>query len=177
MKRIATICIIGLFLSPVAAAQHSEGWGLGVMFHGGPYWDNYLDNGSGGFAISLKAPALPIHWGVNLDFIGHHFGTGITADYYFIDKIFDTELNLGWYMGVGGTSGFEFWDNNLTRYTLGIRVPAGLSWQFMENTELFDRLELVLSMAPSVGLGFGDGGKRFSGGWFAEVGLRIWLNK
>jgi hypothetical protein len=170
------ICIIGLFLNVVPIfAEHPEGWGLGVMFHGGPYWDNYLDNGSGGFALSFKAPLLPIYWGINFDFLNYHISTGISGDYYLIDKIFVSDINLGWYLGIGGVFGVEFWDIGFTRYTLGIRAPAGLYWHFLRNYKVINNLELILAMTPTIGIGFGDGEIRPSGGWFAEVGLRVWF--
>jgi hypothetical protein len=193
MKKFLAVCIIGLSLGTASVfADHPDGWGLGIMGRGGYGWGGG-GAGLGGFAVSLKAPMLPIYWGLNLEFYNHYFGFGITGDYYLIDALLVPigGGGLGWYLGVGGYFGFGNWSNKWdgnsygwTNLGLGVRVPIGIDFVIpVSNISL----ELFLDIAPSLGLTFyiyngnywdyydGYGGVGLGGGFAAEIGIRIWF--
>jgi hypothetical protein len=162
MKKLAIIGILGLVLGIGGLfADHPDGLGIGIEFNGG----------TGGFgpALSLKIPSLPIFWSVGLSFGGDYFGLGLTGDYYFIDKALVPDINLGWYVGVGGFAYLGFNDDDMW-FGLGARVPIGLSWQFLEKFELF------VEIAPQLGLEILPDPKFPYGNFFTgALGARIWL--
>jgi hypothetical protein len=189
MKKVLLIGILALLVcvSGVFAAEnnHPDGWGIGVGFHGG-----YGGAGLYGAALSLKAPQLPIYWGIQLSLYNHYFGLGITGDYYVFDRPLVRDINLGWYLGVGGFFGFGHYSEkrsiagikyqaSWTSLNVGVRVPVGLSWQPLK------WLEVYTGIAPGLGLGFyvageDDGGSAKSGAYFhwafdVELGVRFWL--
>jgi hypothetical protein len=167
MKKLLAVCIIGLSLGTVGAfAEHPSGWGIGIVGRGG--WSG---RGVGGAALSLKAPSLPIYWAIDLGLSDHYFGLGVSGDYYLIDKALVPDINLDWYLGLGGYASLEFWNsssgNDGVGIGVGVRVPVGLSWEFLKHFELFG------DIVPNVGLhiepldlGFGVNG---------ELGIRFWF--
>jgi hypothetical protein len=199
MKKFLAICIIGLSLGSASVfADHPDGWGIGIMGRGG--W-GYGDGGSpGGVALSLKAPMLPIYWGINLGFGSRYFGFGITGDYYFkegvLAPISGTD-GLGYFIGVGGYLEFGTWsggtyywnedhkwhDWGWTYLGLGVRVPLGLNLVIPVSSI---KLELFLDIAPNLGLKlfFLDETPGWTNdhdtvglgfGFTGEIGIRIWF--
>jgi hypothetical protein len=103
----------------------------------------------------------------------------VTGDYYFIDKPLVPEINLDWYLGLGGYAGMWIWKDNYRpsgaadgspdmSVTLGARLPIGLSWQPL------DFLEVFMDVAPSLGLWVIP--LRFPD-WdvHVDVGVRFWI--
>jgi len=84
MKKILLVFTLAAIISTgTAYADHPENFGIGVVFDIG--WGN---NGLGiGGALALKFPKLPIFWALSLGGGHGHFYTGITGDWYFIDKV------------------------------------------------------------------------------------------
>ena len=198
MRKLSIILVLLLVLSvSTAFADHPAGWGVGILGRGA--W-SYGYDGYGGLALSLKAPMLPVFWGLNLDFGVGHFGIGVTGDFYFIDmKIADFNgPNLGWYLGVGGYFTFSsrtggHFDYNGRRRTaswtslaLGARIPIGLSFQIPISAI---SLEIFAALIPNLGLGFwfwdsmyddywkdhDRGHVGFTGGVGGELGVRVWF--
>ena len=176
MKKAFLAGILALFVcvSGVFSAENNNpgGWGIGAGFHGG-----YGNESLNGAALSLKAPQLPIYWGAQLGFRSHYFSFGLTGDYYVLDRPLVRDINLGWYLGVGGF--FDFGSYSAGGYgwnylDLGARVPIGLSWQPLRWLEVFGEA------APGLGLGlfFGD----FAGdaaelfwAFNVAIGVRFWF--
>jgi hypothetical protein len=163
MKKFAAICIVGFVLGTAGAfADHPDGWGLGVVFGGGV--DGW------GPSLSLKAPQLPIFWAINLGFGKNYFGLGVSGDYYFIDKKFPTDINLNWYLGVGGYATMWGFNDDKFGLALGARVPVGLSWQFLKHGEIF------LEIAPQLGLEVAPDFRFPQSSFFnAALGARFWF--
>ncbi|MDR2068831.1 MAG: hypothetical protein LBP71_03065 [Spirochaetaceae bacterium] len=173
MKKVL-ICVLLLFLTLTVEtfADHPEGMGIGLDFR-------YGVTGGWGPALSLKLPSVPVYWGIGLGIDRNWFGLNVSGDYYFIDKTLAPEINLGWYLGLGGYVGMWIWkdnyhpawarDDNLDMsLTLGARVPVGLSWQPL------DFLEVFVDVAPCLGLWviplrFPDWDINF------DLGVRFWI--
>jgi hypothetical protein len=185
MKKLIAVVLLGLVLCVAGAfADHPNGWGIGIV---GQYGGNWTGGGSlGGAALSLKAPALPVFWGISLTFPNDGFGFGVTGDYYLIDQSLVKEAGLGWFLGIGGYVDFLTYrwrilnkDYSQTGLGLGVRVPIGLSWQPVNVFEFF------FDFAPSLGILFYGGDYydyyaseskiRFGGGWQGDVGIRFWF--
>lgn len=181
---------VALTFSTVFAQEKTdrEGWGVGAIFGGG-----YL-----GFTptLSLKAPMLPIFWGISANINSNYFGIGITGDYYFFDNVI-TELGpgtLGWYLGVGAYLGFanwrgNYWYNNGNRVreswtggSIAGRVPVGLNYMMPLSSV---RLEAFIEVAPSIGVGFRSWSNKYTGNNDGDVwpywniggalGVRVWF--
>jgi hypothetical protein len=188
MKKIAVIFVLAVALSiGNVYADHPKGWGIGIVGGASGAWDGFAFGGSWG--LSLKAPQLPIYWGVGLWVVPNNFSLNVTGDYYFIDKVLIPEANLHWFLGLGGVVNFynysDSWpghDYSWWRLWLGARVPIGLSWQPLKFLEVF------ADVVPSLGLGYysgydgwggytgKSGGIYFPGGGIGfEIGLRFWL--
>ena len=188
MKKGILIFALIFIISVVAFADHPDGWGVGIMGRGGY---GYGHGGLGGFAVSLKAPMLPIYWGINLDFYRNYFGIGIAGDYYLIDNNI-TEFGsstLGWYFGVGGFLGYGSYSPSGASWTslaIGARAPVGLSFQLPLDSLT---LEVFGALVPNLGLGFWfwsskhddywkdeDRGRvGLVGGVGGELGVRLWF--
>ena len=175
MKKIAFVFILAVLISLGAFADHPSGWGVGVVGQGGFAWDGFA--GSGGAALSLKAPQLPIYWGLNLDIRQHGFGIGVTGDSYILDNTLVRNINFGWFLGLGAYAGFYSYGYEPTYWTSirgGVRVPVGIYILPVNFLELF------LDLAPSLGVGFyfGDYPDAFhfpEGGIGADFGIRFWF--
>jgi hypothetical protein len=161
MKKIAAVCVIGLFLSTAAVfAEHPDGLGVGIEFGGA----------TSGFgpALTLKVPQLPIFWAVNLDLGGNSIGLGVSGDYYIFDDTLVGSINLGWYLGVGGVVGLWGFGDKLG-FGVGVRVPVGLSWQFLKSWELFAEVapQIGFQLLPTVSL--------WNSFWRGALGVRYWF--
>ena len=186
MKKFALILLLGFVLATGAFAEsnHPGGWGVGGGFQFGGAWRN--SDIHSGLALFLKAPQLPIYWGINLNIFDwefatdkSYFGLSVTGDYYYFDRPLYAPINLGWYAGGGAYFGFYSGSTKTPKHShttidLGVRIPIGLSWQPL------DFLEVFLDIAPSVGfyMTLNDPGKNkmgLGGGWQGDLGVRFWL--
>jgi hypothetical protein len=190
MKKVVLAVLLGFVLCTAGVfAEHPDGWGIGIMGRGGYGWGAGT---LGGAALSLKAPGVPVFWGINLGLYSNYFGIGVSGDYYFIDSMIAPEIGLGWFFGVGGFFTFGSYNPSQNYYkwtylSFGARLPIGLSWQFFNNRKI--ALELFGDVVPSLGLAlrFWDsqydniqeaaGYNRIGlgGGFDIELGLRIWF--
>ncbi|MDR1420200.1 MAG: hypothetical protein LBI86_07495 [Treponema sp.] len=190
MKKVVLAVLLGLVLCSVCVfAEHPGGWGLGVMGHGGYGWGR---SGMGGVALSLKAPRLPVYWGINLELYSDFFGVGLSGDYYLIDKMLIPKIGLGWYLGLGGFFTFGRYNpsydyNAWTYLSFGGRLPIGLSWQLLKAGSI--GIEIFGEVIPSLGLGLrlwnskyndyhvraSDSHVGVGGGIDFGLGVRIWL--
>jgi hypothetical protein len=145
--------------------------GIGIIGGGGPV------GGIGNVGLSLKVPALPIFWGVYLSMRGgDYFGLGVTGDYYFYDSPLVRNINLYWFLGLGGYVNLLFLkgnddnsnDDDKLWFSAGARVPVGLSWRPVRFLEIFADIvpSLGAQIAPSTGFDFDIN---------FELGLRLWL--
>jgi len=167
---------------------HPDGWGIGIL--GGFGLDGRVN--LGGAALSLKAPALPIFWGINLDFWGGGWAAGVQGDFYFLGSMFDDSETFGWFFGLGafaniarhygGTIHHHTYGSRTrewTRFGAGVRVPIGLTFQPWDFFEVFGNLagrfglnyfdnrhdwdnSRYRSFRPGIGIG-------------GEIGVRFWL--
>lgn len=191
MKKFLAVCIIGLSLGAANVfADHPDGWGIGIFGRGGFGWGSGA--GGGDFGLSLKAPMLPIFWGLSFSIGSSYVGVGVTGDYYIIDKPLLSDIKLHWYLGVGGYIGFQhwsfkgaYWEASWTYIDFGVRLPIGLSWQPL------DFLEVFAAVVPSLGLyidtdgtwkdtsgtehKYHEGGLGLGGGIGFELGIRFWF--
>ena len=162
---LAAVMVVGtadkLFASPV----HPDGWGVGAL------WGGSVDGGlTSNVALSLKAPNLPVFWGIRLGLGGGTTWVGLQGDVYIMGG--EIVPTLGWFLGLGLYGNFFLGDDFALGF--GARVPIGLTWQPIQIFELF------LNLAPQIG-GYmythGDGGFEFPhGGFFGfEIGLRLWF--
>jgi hypothetical protein len=176
---LADLMLFILVFSPIelfAQTHHqTDAWGIGV--HGR---DNFTWNkmeSFGGPGISLKPQKIPVFWDVSLGLKDNHwFNVGVSGDYYFLDKTFVDEINLGWFLGVGAYVGFTSSganENEWSKFGGGIRAPIGLSWIFKENLEVFG------AWIPSLGTDFwkssGAPADKDFGSLTFEAGVRYWF--
>jgi hypothetical protein len=151
MKKMLIVVPV-LFLAVAAGtfAEHPSGTGIGIDFR-------YGVEGGFGPALSLKLKPVPVYWGIGLGISSNWFGLNVTGDYYFIDRTLIPEINLSWFLGLGGYTGMWIWKDDYRlggagsdepgmALTLGARLPVGLSWQPLNYLEVF------LDVAPSLGL-------------------------
>jgi hypothetical protein len=193
MKRFFAVCVFSLTVGMAAFADHPNGWGVGLVGQGN---FNFLDIGAplGGPALSLKAPSLPLYWGIGLRFGGDSFGLGVTGDYYFFEGLFVplTEADgFGYFIGLGGYAGFHSWSWNdgwgnygQTNLFLGARVPFGVNVVIPISSI---KLEVFVDAAFQLGLGFflHDDNAYWNGrdyepirmdtGVITELGVRVWF--
>ena len=180
MKRDFLVIILALvFVTSGTFADHhrKDIWGLGVHGRDDLAWDNFYSFGGPG--LSFKAPRLPLFWDISLGLRKNDWFTiSLSGDYYFIDKTFVEEINLGWFLGIVAYfnvthSGAD--DDSWSRPALGLRIPVGLSWIYNE------KLEVFMNLAHSLGIGFWTGpdspsGVNFPDGSLTfEAGCRYWF--
>jgi len=197
--------VLGLALVAILAvgafAEHPDGWGIGTGFQFGNSWTKWSnpsyyssltgDNDLGlGLTLYLKAPRLPVYWGISLPVFNWKFddpytrvGFGITGDYYIFDQTIVPAVGFGWFLGVGGylrywhlsvDDWYGDWSVNLLDF--GVRAPIGIYIQPL------DFLDVFLDIAPSVGfytwLGDTEGWDHkngLGGGWQGDLGVRFWF--
>lgn len=167
-KKLLLLITLALVLAvgtAVASPVHPGGWGIGALW-GGNIYDGNINNN---VALSLKAPTLPVFWGIRLG-IGDDFWLGLQGDIY----IMGAELipTLYWFLGIGAFGNFWFGDEASIGF--GARLPIGLTWQPL------DLLEVFINLAPQLGghiyTGSGGGFTFPHGGFLGfEFGIRVWL--
>ena len=180
MKKLLLTLFAGSLVGAAAFADHPrDQWGIGpisgasVSIHNnGLFYTN--------IGLSLKAPVIPIFWGIYSNLSVWGIGAGITGDYYIIEKnIVETEatnesgtydLKLDWFLGVGGFFDFFVWNGgDYIFIDAGVRVPGGVSWHIIKP------LELSVGVAP--GLGVSNWGEefRFHFAVPVEISFRYWI--
>ena len=169
MKKLLIVFVLAAILATgTVFADHPDGLGIGVLWRGNIGFDGHFGSG---VALSLHVPNVPIFWGIDLHLGGSSFGIGLTGDKYIYDTSLVPDINLHWYLGLGGF--LSFFAGNDASIQFGARLPIGLSWHILEILELF------LEVAPSLGVGIythGDGGINFPvGGFPVGIGLRLWF--
>jgi len=171
MKKLVLVLALTVILAVGAFADHPSGWGIGVVGQSDFAWDGFA--GHPGAALSLKAPQLPIFWGINARIWSDVLGLNVTGDYYLIDKTLVPDVNFGWYFGLGGQVGFYHVGSGYNWVEVGARAPIGIYIIPLSFLEVF------LDVAPSLGLGVNFGnrtGLEFPlGGIGADVGIRFWF--
>ena len=175
MRKVVLFSILALVISAGAFAEHPPGWGVGIVGQGGFAWDDF--GRSGGAALSLKVPHLPVYWGINFEIRQHGLGIGVTGDQNIIDSTLVRETNFGWFLGLGAYASIYTYNYSPTYWTsmrAGARLPIGIY--------IFpvDFLEFFLDLAPSLGVGFyfGDYPDAFhfpEGGIGSDIGIRFWF--
>ncbi|MCL1993949.1 MAG: hypothetical protein FWG66_13475 [Spirochaetes bacterium] len=188
MKKIAFIIAFATISSTAAFAVHPDGWGVGIVGRGA--W-GYGRGGLGGAALSLKAPAVPIFWGMALDFGGNYFGFSVTGDHHIAGGMLTDPGGpmLGWYLGLGGFVNFTTFNptfGSWTSFSFGGRLPIGLTLQIPAGSVAF---EVFAAFVPNLGFGFWFWNSRYNdywraqdrsrlglvGGFGGELGVRLWL--
>jgi len=173
MKKLVLVLLLGTILAGGVFAQHPGGWALGVGAQFGGTWQSSVTGQS--LSVFLKAPQLPIYWGIDLAlFQTNSFSLGVTGDYFLIDEIFVPEARLGWFLGLGGYFQFSTGTggSSWTMIDFGVRLPIGIY--------IFpvDFLEIFLDIAPSLGFyTYVSGGSAvgLGGGWQGDFGIRFWF--
>ena len=167
-KKMLLLAAIVLFLAAgkaVASPVHPGGWGVGVL------WGSSIDGNTfhNNAALSLKAPTMPVFWGIRLG-LGDIVSLGLQGDIYLIGG--ELTRTLYWFLGVGAYGNFWFGDE--AAISFGARLPVGLSWQPLSFLEVFGNLAPQLGAHLYTG---GGGGLTFPhGGIFGlELGVRVWL--
>ena len=170
MKKIFLVFVLAAVIATGAVfADHPDGWGIG--FVGGGAGD--FGSGAGAsYGLSLKAPSMPIYWGINPRFESGFTYLGVTGDYYVIDSVLVSDIGLHWYLGVGGFATLGFGNSNV-HISLGARVPIGLSWQLGIGGPI-NAIEVFLQLAPSLGVSVSPK-VGFIGGWDGGLGFRVWF--
>lgn len=74
---------------------------------------------------------------------------GVAVDYFLSAGRFDTEQPVNWYVGVGG------WSEWGSDESFGIRVPLGMSYQFVDNWKGYAQVHPELDMNDGAELGLG----------------------
>jgi len=181
VKKWLSALFIGLFVSVAAFADHpKDSWAIGPV-NGvsiGIYDYGYYTN----IGLSLKAPVVPIFWGIYANLSHWGAGAGITGDFYFIDRnIVETDatnedgtyhLKLDWFLGVGGFFDFFMWDwGDYSFFNAGVRIPGGVSWHIVRP------LELSIGIAPGLGVTNWDKHIRFHFDVPLEISFRYWFLK
>ena len=166
---------MALVISVSAFAYHPSGWGVGVVGRFQIDWDNAL-GWAWGPMFSLKAPQMPIYWGMNMSFRPNGFTVGLTGDYNIIDEPLIENMGIGWYLGLGAYASILRFNHptSWTSIRLGARFPVGF-YMFPVNF-----LEVFLGLSPNlgVGIGFGNAPSPFNFpvvGLGFDMGIRFWL--
>ncbi|MCL2762531.1 MAG: hypothetical protein FWD36_04905 [Treponema sp.] len=108
-----------------------------------------------------------------------NFGIGVLADYYIFDKTFFTkrvtneegayyDMKMCWYLGAGAFIDLDF-STEWQMFTLGIRMPAGISWH------IIPQIETYLGIAPRIGASSTNANWDLHGSANFEFGLRFWF--
>ena len=138
MKKILLVAVFAVvLLAPVASADNSTGFGLGIMVGeptgvSGKIWLSGTTSLNMGAAWSLDDNS---GFQGQLDYVWHNFG------------IFNVSKGkLALYYGIGGR--FKIWENSDD--SVGARIPVGLDYLF-ENSrfDMFFEIVPILDLTPS----------------------------
>jgi len=156
MKKVIFLVLVALLV--VAAFGSADTWGVGAAFG--------ID-ALGGLPqqalLSLKAPQLPILWGVGFQLNEDQFNMGVTADWWLYTTNLAGMLNL--YLGPGIYAALP------DPFELGGRVPIGL------NIYPIDAFEVFLEVAPTILLISNRGGITVPDlALQGAFGFRFWFN-
>ena len=164
MKKILLALVLATLMSAGAFAQRPDGWGIGIM---GQYGLDWYHANHGTAVFSLKAPQLPIYWGIRISAHGDWFHIGVSGDYYLLEQPLVDDINFGWYFGLGGYVGL-----GSHGVQLGGRLPVGIYILPLEEIPL----EIFLEIVPTINILFHENGVRFpTGGAHFGLGIRFWF--
>jgi hypothetical protein len=156
MRKVVLIALAVLVLAAVGAS--ADTWGVGASFGLDPI---------GGLPqqamLSVKAPQLPVLWGLGAQVGQDQFNLGVTADWWLYTQNLFSFVNL--YVGPGLYAALP------DPFELGARVPVGFNAYPVEVFELF------LEFAPN--LVFVSGREGITIPSFAlqgAFGFRFWFN-
>jgi hypothetical protein len=195
MKKIVLVLLIGLLVGTAAFADH-DGFGIGLVLGGG----GGLHGGGFYPGLSLKAPSIPIFWGIYASWYnkadwGHenYFGITVTGDYYIIDNnlVSTTATNedgsykfkLDWYFGLGGAVNLHFWNKRYWEWDRywghekredGFGLGLGLRVPIGLSWHVVTPFEIALGLAPTFGMYIAKN----PGFWWdihGELIFRLWV--
>lgn len=166
MKKLILVFLLAIIVSAGAFAERPGGWGVGLVGQSNFAWDNFGQTSWWG--VSLKAPQLPIYWGIHLRFQSGLFGMSVVGDYYFLEQVIVPDVNFGWFLGLGGNVSFWTYDGGSPSVFLGGRIPVGL---YIMPVDFF---EAFLNLAPTLGLHINPAS--FPEGFLGfDFGVRFWF--
>jgi len=188
MKKILLALVLATVMTAGAFAHHPEGWGVGGGFQFGHNWDNHISTryrSNTSLTLFLKAPDIPIYWGISASVFNWRFGSDqtrfgfrVTGDYFLIDNLIVPDIGLGWFLGIGGYFSYDrrSWGSHahFNLLDVGARFPIGLSWIPLEFLEVFG------AFAPSLGLywhnrSWTSDRTGIGGGLQFDLGVRFWF--
>ena len=165
MKKLVLVFALAAAVSVGAFAQHPNGWGAGLLMQ-----NNFSWSGGGNTAwwgLSLKAPQLPIHWGIHMKTQSGMFGLSVAGDYHLFEKRLVNDANFNFFFGVGANASFIISDDT-TSIFMGGRIPIGVYYMPVEFFEVF------LNVAPTLGLFVNP--TSFPEGFMGlDLGVRFWM--
>ena len=160
-NKILVLAVLALLFVPAAAFSAT---GLGAAYTFG------LNNGdnSTGAALSINTPAIPgTVQTLRFTFSGDdYFSFALADDWWVIQE--NISGSLDFYIGLGFFAGITSVDDT-TDFSLGGRIPVGLSLMPLDFAELFAEI------TPAMGLGFEP--ELYFPSWSVQgaVGFRIWF--
>jgi len=178
-KFIMVIAMVAIIGAGTAFADHPDGLGIGVQWGGSGGWDGGFGPQLGA-TLSLKVPALPVYWAIDVSIHSDYFGLGVSGDVYFIDSALVPSIGLNWYLGFGVGVGLGFFNSNYAGNDvlwlgLSARLPVGLSLQLPLNAGPLNAFEIYLQLVPSIGVKVAPEFHFPYGGWGFDLGIRLWL--
>ena len=169
MKKLTMLLVLLTALTSGAFAKHPGGWGLGIGYQGFERWEKGHNYGSGVSAF-IKAPVVPVYWGLDFHFTGGWYKLQLSGDYYIFDKTLVKSVNFGWFLGAGACFGFTLEPSRIIEFD--IRIPTGFYIMPLDNLEIF------LDVVPTIGFDAMPQFRAFhfpGGGLHFDVGVRFWF--
>ena len=170
MKKVFFVLLLAAVVAGGAFAQ--QGFGIGAF---GTVGGSFSSSAVGyGGALSLKAPTMPMYWGLSFGASDNYLRIGVIADYPIVRGTLVPNAGLGWYVH-GGVYGRFVTASKYSALGFGARLPIGLNLR----PPSVRFLEVFLAVVPTIGAytgNFGDGNFGFESGWSTELGFRIWLS-
>ena len=150
-------------------------WGFGAHFRQGFAAREDIHN-SRSVAVTLKAPEMPIFWGLSYGFGPHWDVVGVQGDAYLLGLWLAPGLRL--FAGLGAYASFMRHDSGIegesyTAVGFGGRLPVGLSLRPVRSLEFHGAAVPWLGSWARVFRDPGNMGLRHGVG--VEVGARIWF--
>jgi hypothetical protein len=198
MKKLALVLLLGLVIASAGVfAEHPDGWSVGPGFQYGGSWNSDYSEPGSGFSVFLKAPQLPIYWGIafwpfDLGDDPSSIWFRLTGDYYIIDKTIVSDIGFGWFLGVGG---YGYWSHqsydhsalgiknewSANVFDFGVRAPVGLSFRPIDFFEIFVDfgvsvgVQIVSWSSDKASVSNSDTDFDLGGGWVGDFGVRFWF--